>query len=177
LTKEHLEIVTDLFDWLVDPCIEFIKLNCKFQIQTSFIHLMSSTMRLYSCLLDEISIPAGDLSAQTVALWLQGLFLFSIIWGLGGTINNDSRKKFDVFLRELINNNENKPKTIKLSKNNVFPERGTCYDFYFEKKAAGHWRDWTEMIHKDDLIIAENAKVSENYFKINLRKINFNLMF
>jgi dynein heavy chain len=45
--------------------------------------------------------------------------LFSLIWGLGGTLNSDSRKKFDVFLRELINNSEKKPKNIKLSKVNI----------------------------------------------------------
>lgn len=113
LQKEHLEVIQDLFDWLVDPCIEFIKYNCKFQISSSFIHLMFSTMRLFSCLIDEIS---AEITAQVLSLWLQGLFLFSLIWGLGGTLNNDSRKKFDVFLRELINNNEKKPKSIKLSK-------------------------------------------------------------
>ena len=53
-----------------------------------------------------------------IALWLQGLFLFALIWGLGGTLNGDSRKKFDVFIRELINGHEQypKPKSIKLSK-------------------------------------------------------------
>lgn len=165
LTKEHLEIISDLFDWLVDPCIEFIKANCKFQITTSFIHLMWSSMRLYSCLMDEIADSSAELSAQVVSLWLQGLFVFALIWGLGGTLNNDSRKKFDVFLRELINTNDNKPKSIKLTKNNIFPERGTCYDFFFEKKAAGHWRDWTEMINKEDLVIPENAKVSDLLIK------------
>ena len=62
---------------------------------------------------------------KQVSLWIQGLFLFSIIWGLGGTLNSDGRKKFDVFLREILNSSENKPKSIKLSKVNwfiVFPE-------------------------------------------------------
>ena len=35
-------------------------------------------------------------------------------------MNSDSRKKFDVFLRELINNSEKKPKNIKLSKVNIY---------------------------------------------------------
>lgn len=44
-------------------------------------------------------------------------------------------------------------------KNNLFPERGTCYDYYFEKKAAGHWREWTDMISRESSEIPENAKV------------------
>ena len=53
-----------------------------------------------------------------IALWLQGLFLFSLIWSIGGTLNGESRKKFDVFLRDLINGVDQypKPKCIKLSK-------------------------------------------------------------
>jgi hypothetical protein len=44
------------------------------------------------------------------------MFLFSLIWGLGGTLNSDGRKKFDAFLRDFISTTENKPKSIKLSK-------------------------------------------------------------
>ena len=117
LTKEHHEVLNDLFDWLVDPCIEFIKANCKFQLPTSYLHLMRSSMNIFSCLLDEVaSKDSLGLSDQVVSLWIQGLFVFSLIWGLGGTLNSDGRKKFDVFLREIINSSENKPKTIKLSK-------------------------------------------------------------
>lgn len=122
LAKEHVDLVNDLFDWLIDPCIEFIKFNCKMQLQTSFIHLVTSMMRLFTCLLDEIAganFNAGvELSAQVISLWLQGLFVFALIWGLGSTLNLDSRKKFDVFLRELINGMEQypKPKNVKLAK-------------------------------------------------------------
>lgn len=70
LGKEHIELVNDLFDWLIDPCLEFIKFNCKFQIQTSLIHLVTSMMRLFTCLLDEIAginpTPGVELSAQAV---------------------------------------------------------------------------------------------------------------
>ena len=52
-------------------------------------------------------------------LWLQGLFLFSLIWGLAGTITGDSRKKFDTFLRDFLTGSMEeypKPKSIKFSK-------------------------------------------------------------
>lgn len=72
LAKEHIELVNDLFDWLIDPCIEFMKFNVKFQLQTSYIHLVTSMMRLFTCLLDEIAgvnvIAAVELSAQVVNL-------------------------------------------------------------------------------------------------------------
>ena len=54
LTQEHRELVNDLLEWLVDPCLNFIRLECKMLINTSPIHLVYSLQRLYTCLLDEI---------------------------------------------------------------------------------------------------------------------------
>ena len=54
-----------------------------------------------------------------MTLWLQGLFLFSLVWTIGGTITGDSRKKFDVYFRNLINGLDAeypKPKSVKINK-------------------------------------------------------------
>uniref|UniRef100_A0A8B9Z4J6 Dynein axonemal heavy chain 3 n=1 Tax=Bos mutus grunniens TaxID=30521 RepID=A0A8B9Z4J6_BOSMU len=87
---------------------------------------------------------------QQIFLWLQGLFLFALVWTVAGTINADSRKKFDLFFRNLImgmDNNNPRPKSVKLTKNNIFPERGSIYDFYFLKQASGHWYTWTDLLN------------------------------
>ncbi|XP_026982494.1 dynein axonemal heavy chain 3 [Sagmatias obliquidens] len=171
LTEEHKELVNDMFMWLIQPCLEFIQLQCKFVVQTSPIHLAFSMMRLYSSLLDEIreieekeSELFESLTSQQIFLWLQGLFLFALVWTVAGTINADSRKKFDLFFRNLImgmDNNNPRPKSVKLTKNNIFPERGSIYDFYFLKQGGGHWYTWTEYITKEEEKIPANAKVSE----------------
>ncbi|XP_067562534.1 dynein axonemal heavy chain 3 isoform X1 [Pseudorca crassidens] len=171
LTEEHKELVNDMFMWLIQPCLEFIQLQCKFVVQTSPIHLAFSMMRLYSSLLDEIreieekeSELVESLTSQQIFLWLQGLFLFALVWTVAGTINADSRKKFDLFFRNLImgmDNNNPRPKSVKLTKNNIFPERGSIYDFYFLKQGGGHWYTWTEYITKEEENIPANAKVSE----------------
>ena len=43
--------------------------------------------------------------------------------------------------------------------NNSFPERGTVYDFCFEKKASGVWVEWIEKIDKAEHTFPANAKV------------------
>ncbi|XP_058892872.1 dynein axonemal heavy chain 3 [Kogia breviceps] len=171
LTEEHKELINDMFMWLIQPCLEFIHLQCKFVVQTSPIHLAFSMMRLYSSLLDEIreieekeSELFESLTSQQIFLWLQGLFLFALVWTVAGTINADSRKKFDLFFRNLImgmDNNNPRPKSVKLTKNNIFPERGSIYDFYFLKQGGGHWYTWTEYITKEEEDIPADAKVSE----------------
>uniref|UniRef100_A0A8C5KDB1 Dynein axonemal heavy chain 3 n=1 Tax=Jaculus jaculus TaxID=51337 RepID=A0A8C5KDB1_JACJA len=171
LTQEHKELVNDMFMWLVQPCLDFNRFHCKFVVQTSPIHLAFSMMRLYSSLLDELKKTGQEendlqeeLSSQQIFLWLQGLFLFSLVWTIAGTINGDSRRKFDVFFRNLImgmDDNHPRPKSVKLTKNNIFPERGSIYDFYFLKQGSGHWNAWTDYITKEEEIIPANAKVSE----------------
>lgn len=54
-----------------------------------------------------------------VTLYLQGLFLFSLVWSVGATLAGDSRKKFDQFFRNVINGTNDdypKPKSIKITK-------------------------------------------------------------
>ncbi|XP_044191900.1 dynein axonemal heavy chain 3 isoform X1 [Thunnus albacares] len=168
LSTEHRELIMDLFDWLVQPCLDFIDTECRFVVQTSPIHLAYSLMKLYSCLMDEItaSVTSGEqnMSSQQITMWLQGLFLFAAVWTLGGTITGDSRKKFDVFYRNLIMGMDDeypRPKSIKLKKNNIFPERGTVYDYYFHKDGQGRWNVWTDSITNEENMIPAGANVSD----------------
>uniref|UniRef100_A0A8C0VQQ8 Dynein axonemal heavy chain 3 n=1 Tax=Cyanistes caeruleus TaxID=156563 RepID=A0A8C0VQQ8_CYACU len=67
------------------------------------------------------------MSPHQITSWLQALFLFALVWTIGGIIDADSRRKFDSFYRNLLNgmNEENpRPKNVKLNKNNIFPEKG-----------------------------------------------------
>ncbi|XP_060776842.1 dynein axonemal heavy chain 3 [Neoarius graeffei] len=168
LSSEHKELIVNLFDWLVQPCLDFIAHNCRFLVQTSPIHLAYSLMRLYSCLLDEIAVAgkegAESISSQQITMWLQGLFLFAVVWTVGGTINGDSRKKFDSFYRNLLTgtlDEHPRPTSVKLTKNNLFPEKGLVYDYYFHKQGSGQWNTWTDSISKEESTIPPGANVSD----------------
>eukprot|EP00795_Rhopilema_esculentum_P009610 gene9610-17369_t len=169
LTKEQRELVRELFNWLIQPCLDFIRHECKFFIQTSQMHLAKSFLTLYTCLLEEIKAQAtaegsSRLSTGQVTSWLQGLFVFAIVWSVAGTLDGDSRRKFDEFYRHLLSGSDKehpKPKIIKLSKQNIFPEAGSVYDYVFVKAANGSWARWIDTIDKSLLHIDKNAKVSE----------------
>jgi len=71
-----------------------------------------------------------------------------------------SRVKFDVFFRTLITGNNpdfTRPKSIKFAKNNLFPERGIVFDYFFQK-VGGIWAPWEDLIGKSVTIPAD-AKV------------------
>ena len=56
-------MVEDLFMWLIQPCLDFIRHDCKMLITTSQIHLVRTMMRLFQDSLDEI-IACGNEAAS-----------------------------------------------------------------------------------------------------------------
>ena len=63
----------------------------------------------------------------------------------------DSRKLFDVFYRSLLIGevaDHPKPAKFKLTKHQIFPEKGTVWDWIFDKKNNGCWIQWLETIDK-----------------------------
>ena len=53
---------------------------------------------------------------------------------------------------------------------NVFPDRGTVYDFYFVKQASGSWNNWIERVDKAKSVIPKDAKVTRILTSFNVEK-------
>ena len=73
------------------------------------INLAISCMRLLHCHLDpDFSSPDSatlkELTDQQQATWIQCLFLFSLVWSVGGNTDEEGRRRFDQCLRKLITN-------------------------------------------------------------------------
>lgn len=100
---------------------------------------------------------------QVSTVVLQCLFIFCLAWGLGSTMNAESRVGFDVFYRKMLlgeNKHYPKPKLFKLQKNQIFPERYNIFEYVYEKK-TGAWLTWGETVDKAQ-VIAPTAKVKHN---------------
>ncbi|XP_066246402.1 dynein axonemal heavy chain 3 [Euwallacea similis] len=169
LLPEQIEILVECTDWLVPPCLEFINTKCKKFVETSDTHLFYSFIRLFRCLLK------GENQIST--LWMQCVFLFCLAWGLGSTLTHEGRKLFDTFYRKILqgqNKKKPKPKSFKLSKNQIFPDRSDIFDWLYDKKNNGTWITWSDTMDKVqqippnakpiDLIIQTNASCCQRYF-------------
>lgn len=69
LDEENRAYLNDLFEWLLQPCFDFIRHNCKQFLITSELHLARSLMTTLSCLMDEIKMAGQDgneMNQQTV---------------------------------------------------------------------------------------------------------------
>jgi dynein heavy chain len=88
-----------------------------------------------------------DKKSQVSTQWLQCILLFSIVWGLCSGLVNDSRRLIDVYIRKILLGNDAehpKPKTFKLTKPQLFPERGTIFDWVYDTKKNGTWISWSD---------------------------------
>ncbi|XP_075210784.1 dynein heavy chain 3, axonemal [Lycorma delicatula] len=156
ILPEQLELLEELTDWLIPACFNFIRLNCKLFIETSELHLFFCFTRLLTCMLE------GETQSGVSTYWLQCVLFFSLLWGLGSTMTGDSRKLFDVFYRAILCGEDKKypkPAKFKLTKHQLFPEKGTVWDWIFTNKNNGSWAPWMEIVEK--VPTPQNAKVGE----------------
>lgn len=88
---------------------------------------------------------------QVSTVWLQCVLLFSMVWGMCSTLMSGSRKLLDVYLRKLLLGNIDeypKPKVFKLTKQQIFPDRGTVYDWIYDKRNNGCWISWIDTMQQ-----------------------------
>ncbi|KAM6054400.1 LOW QUALITY PROTEIN: dynein axonemal heavy chain 3 [Chlamydotis macqueenii] len=126
-----------------------------------------------------------NMSSQQIILWLQGLLLFALVWTVGGIIDADSRKIFDFFCNLLMGMNDEKE--VKLTRNNIFPEKWSVYDFYFYKHGSEQRNMWTEYITNKskfsydlevfDLIIPTMETARQMFFLKTYVEHNVSLLF
>ncbi|KAJ3286989.1 Dynein heavy chain 7, axonemal [Borealophlyctis nickersoniae] len=144
LDEDQKKLLTSMFDWLVNPCLQFIRRECVELSDTTDSNLVTSLMQIYESLLDDFV--RDDKSYEVTPRCLQGIFLFSLVWAVGASVNEAGRVKFNTFVRTLLsggNPTAGVPPGFTLETN--FPE-GAVYDFVFEKAEGGRWRPWLDTI-------------------------------
>ena len=135
--------IREMFEWSIDPTLEFFKYNCKEFVPTSHVHKVKQLIDMFDCLIDEWR-GAEPPNASSTGGMLESLFVFSLAWSIGSGAPNDSRDKINDYVRGLLSGQEEgspKPKTLKFTKAQIPPERGTLYDFVFSK---GQWTAWQD---------------------------------
>ncbi|KAI9331944.1 dynein heavy chain and region D6 of dynein motor-domain-containing protein [Obelidium mucronatum] len=162
VTPELVETIQKMFDWLVPPSLEFVRLECRELVTTSDINMTYTLMNLMSCQLDEFvaisdlaKVPDDMQIATNIGnVWITTAFIFSSVWALGGTLDGDSRKKFDYFFRQVLDGQHKDaamPDGLRIDK--PIPGAGLIYDYVFEreKKFGGSWKLWVDTIPKFDI--------------------------
>ena len=138
--------LTYLFDIYLQPSIMFLRTNLKELAPTVDNNLCESLMRILDCYLEpyqpvENRDPPSDLMIADLITCIEPLFIFSLIWSVGATTNEDGRHMYDSFIRgELACN--------KFAWQ--FPKQGMIYDYVFVVQNK-KWTKWMEIIDKYEI--------------------------
>ncbi|XP_064633435.1 dynein axonemal heavy chain 12-like isoform X2 [Lineus longissimus] len=152
LLKETDDLIPELFEWIVDPALDFVRKNCKEYVPYSLTNLVTSLMKLVEMQMRDACAAEDAKENRHLRTWAMSAFFFAVPWSIGALIDSDGRAKFDQFLKEILSlKSEKFPPPKALGKIEVpLPETGMLYDYVYEQKARGLWKHWNDTIRGQD---------------------------
>lgn len=145
LDDKYRKVLNDMFERFIDPCIQLLrKGGLRELIASQDSNIVRSVMNFLDTQFDKFKDQKkfSLMDPKEVTNLLEGMFIFSIIWSVGGLLNVDSRKKFDYFLRKIMVDGIDEAEKTRLGLLDttpppdkeyivVLPEGGTVFDFKF----------------------------------------------
>ncbi|GMH33280.1 hypothetical protein BSKO_01114 [Bryopsis sp. KO-2023] len=158
VTEGHRKMIMDMFDWLVPPTLRVATRQIPNPLPMQDINLVGSCMALMESLMDEFrDTPevVSEMNENMQTVWVQSIFLFSLVWSIGANTNEVGRQRFDTVLRKLLVNDppaDVKPfiKAPPVKITQLFPEGRLVYDFTFEK-ARNKWVPWLDTVEPETI--------------------------
>ncbi|CAF1941259.1 unnamed protein product [Rotaria magnacalcarata] len=125
---KHYDTIKQLFDNYLEPSIKFIRKNVKEIIPTYDSNLTFSLLKMLDCFIYPFRPRESDKQAPPEAMervgeLIEPWFIFSLIWSVGASCDNDSRRKFSEWLKKKFEHNP-----LKLA----IPDEGVVYDYVFD---------------------------------------------
>uniref|UniRef100_A0A3B5AG71 Dynein axonemal heavy chain 7 n=1 Tax=Stegastes partitus TaxID=144197 RepID=A0A3B5AG71_9TELE len=155
----HKDLITALFNRILPACLQLIRKATKELSPTSDTNLVKSLMNLMDCMMDEFHDEAKmkNMNDKDTCSWLEGIFVFCLVWSVGASCDESGRVKFDALIREMLSgplSEETKahhgilataeapPKQLTVP----LPTEGTVYQYLFIKEGPGRWELWTDKL-------------------------------
>lgn len=154
IEETQRQLLTELFDWMLDPVLWYLRRTCRSPVPTTDIMLARGVMRLIEAHCDSWcdtpEQPKKPPDPKKGCDILQNLFIFALTWGCGATVDHEGRHKFDAFVRQLLRkevpealSTPGAPQplvpSLKISK--PPPDKGTVFDVVLDV-SNNSWREW-----------------------------------
>lgn len=143
-----VEALNKHIDKYMEAVLEHKRLHCRELVPTDRL----SCVRAFSRLFDSLAVPENGVSPdegpEAYQLLVEMWFLFCIIWGIGGPLDEDGRKKFDAFMREM---------------DARYPAAETVFEYFVDPKQR-QWVAW-----ESKLSAAFKPAPDTPFFKIMVR--------
>ncbi|KAG7467511.1 hypothetical protein MATL_G00154460 [Megalops atlanticus] len=173
ISDMHKELISGLFHRMLPACLQFIRRGTKELSPTSDTNLVNSLMNLMDCLMDEFRDEAliKSKNERDICSWLEGIFVFSLVWSVGASCQEEGRNRFDGVVREMLEGplsedtrarygilEQVDPPAKQLTV--PPPTEGTLYEYRFIKEGPGRWELWTQEL-KAALPIPKDVQFNE----------------
>lgn len=114
----------------LDKVLTTKKLNCKELVASSDAACVRNLTKLFDSLEEQWEGKSKELPVDEFHAYVEKWFVFSMIWSIGATIDEQSRRELDIVIRDI------EP---------MFPTTNTVFDYYINLK-KGDWAPWDEML-------------------------------
>ncbi|RLN66256.1 hypothetical protein BBP00_00002338 [Phytophthora kernoviae] len=163
INSEQRNLIYFLFSWLVEPCIAFVRKELVELSPTVDTNLVQSLIHIFEAQLCKLP---KDAASKKKAI-IEALFIFSLTWSIGESINAEGRTRFCEFVRSIMENIQTlEGKYVVVSRalqvrkwekpalddgKNTYamalpvPNKGNLHDYYFNIEES-KWLKWEEML-------------------------------
>ena len=128
LGQDYVENLQDIVLRYVDKILTAKRLNCKELVPSSESACVRNACSLFDALSGEYK--QGEMVREDFLFYVEKWFVFAMIWSIGATVDEQSRRELDVIIRDI------EP---------MFPTTNTVFEYYInlEKK---DWAPWEEKL-------------------------------
>lgn len=147
--KEFFEFMSETAFRYLDKVIKTKKLNCKELVQSSDSACVRNMCKLFDSLEEQWMAKEKEMSKDDFHTYSEKWFVFSMIWSIGATIDEQSRRELDIVIRDI------EP---------MFPTTNTVFDYYINTK-KNDWAPWDEMLKAGQAQMLQGKEFHEIYIQ------------
>ena len=125
-----VENLRRLMDKYVEAALEFRRKETRELVPTDRLSCVRSLCTLFDCFGTADNAVSPNDGPEQYVLMIEMWFLFAIIWSIGATVDEDGRKKFDGFMRNM---------------DTRYPSQDSVYDYWVDPKRKA-WVPWEEKL-------------------------------
>ena len=144
----YAQVLRTMFESLVDPILTFSRKNCcKIMWPVSDMTIVAGLLRLLRIFLNDVGHD-GEQDHDTERMqqmWVEGWFLFSLLWSVGGIVDYEGRQKLDKWLKTEVGLSESAATAKKRKEGDAparhkfltqWPEKRMLYDYMYSKEVC-----------------------------------------
>ncbi|KAF5402027.1 Dynein axonemal heavy chain 7 [Paragonimus heterotremus] len=158
--SEHKGVLEDMFERFVDAGIAMVRKGGGKELSpTGDINLVKSLMNLIDCHMVELKEETSleQFEPEVAFTVVECIFLFSYVWSVGATTDENGRKYFDKLTRELMNGGMMEETRQRLALLELvppplqdygkpFPIKRSVFDYRLVLESPVRWELWKETI-------------------------------